>query len=715
MQQSADSNGASSPPYVIATDVGGTFVDAVLLDGDQHLTYGKAPSTPDRPSDGLLAAINAAAVTWNLPLASVMADCRLFLHGTTVSTNALIQMTGGPTGLLTTRGFEDILPIGRAIGRVIGLDDDQLMDRQHTDPPFPLVPLELIKGITERVDSHGEVLAQLDHAEVERAVADLVDQGVRSIAISFLWSFRNPVHEQWVRNFVQATYPDVHVTASSDLVPVIREYERTNTTAVNAYLQPVFDGYAADLHHRLQTEHSHEDFLVMQSIGGVAPAREVRSTPVTTLLSGPVGGVMAARNLGRVLHEESLITTDMGGTSFDVGLIVDGLPETGGTTVIERRLLLVPAVQVETIGAGGGSVAWLDPAGTLRVGPRSQGAVPGPACYGRGGTEPTVTDADVVLGYIDPERFLGGTFQLDRSLATAALTERIAKPLGMSVTAAAAAIYTIVNAHMADLVRRVSVGRGFDPRRFALIAFGGCGPTHVSGYGPELGVRKIIVPALAPVFSALGIGSSDIRHFFSKSVRLTVDRGIPPNAAALASVRATIEELVEKAEKQLTADGLGADASRVEVSVDMRYRGQTHELTIPVGPASFNDNESLESVLETFEARYEQRFGGGSKARSAPCEVNMVRVDGEAQLAASVASAATVNGGSNIKDSVLGSRPVYWPAYDDFVDTPAYSAERLGRGARIEGPAVVEGFATSIPLHPGQALTVDNWGNLIIE
>jgi N-methylhydantoinase A len=702
-------------PHVIATDMGGTFVDAVVIDGAGNVSYGKAPVTPDSPDEGLFAAIADAIGVPVSQVAEYVAACERFLHGTTVTTNAMIERSGGPTALLITRGFEDTLPIGRVIARTVGLDEAALMDRRRIGTPAPVVPASLTRGISERIDYRGRVLCPLDPDEVERVVAELLAAGVRSIAVCLLSSFQNAAHERWIREFIRTRHPDVHVTVSSDLIPAIGEYERANTTAVNAYLQPVFDRYVAHLEHRLAATGAPGKLQIMQSIGGLAPAQEVRSTPVTTLYSGPVGGVMAARRLGELIGEPNLITTDMGGTSFDVGLIVDGEAQFERKSVIERNLLLVPAVQVATIGAGGGSVAWLDAADMLRVGPRSQGSVPGPVCYQRGGVQPTVTDAAVVLGYVNPDRFLGGRFALDRAAAVEAIERELARPLGIGVTEAAAAVYAIVNARMADLIRRVSVGRGYDPRDFALVAFGGCGPTHVAGYAPDIGVRRIIVPFHAPVFSAFGIGTSDMRRFYAGSVHLRIER---ESAAGDDDDRRVVEEtfqqMIGRAREQA---GVEADlpGSAIELSVDMHYDGQVNELTVPIDVHTFETAEGVRDLCEDFRRRYEQRYGVGSSSQIAACEVTMARVSAvvrsEIQPSPVPISARRADG----TDGFVGNREVYWPAHKAYLPTPIYRGEDLAIGQCVSGPTVIEMYATSVPLHPGQTLEVDRWRNLVIR
>lgn len=371
--------------YIVATDMGGTFVDAVIWDLESRVSYiGKAATTPDDPPSGIINSVAAAADRAGLALDRILAESELFLNGTTVTTNAMIERKGSRTGLLITAGFEDTLSIGNVIARTIGLDEAQLLDYRRAERPAPIVGRDFVRGITERVDAYGREIVPVDEGEVISAVDALVRQGLEALAICFLWSFRASEHERCVKALVKEKYPNLFVVASSEIVPIMREYERANTTVINAFLGEVFGRYAKGLRTRLEKKQSLQEPLIMQSVGGLAPAREIENEPIATLFSGPVGGVIAGRNLAKDLSEPNLITTDMGGTSFDVGLILDGEPVAGAETIIERQIVAIPSVEVVTIGAGGGSIAKVDEFGILKVGPDSMGAMPGPACYDRG-------------------------------------------------------------------------------------------------------------------------------------------------------------------------------------------------------------------------------------------------------------------------------------------------------------------------------------------
>src|SRR3954468_14834112 len=521
--------------YVIGVDTGGTFTDCVVLDDAGRVYYDKARSTPDDLAVGVLAAVDNAAAVMGLDRQALLGDTRVFAHGTTAGLNKLFTRTGARTGLIATRGHEDAILIGRVFQKVAGRGEREITDAVHLDKAVPLVPRELIRGVNERVDYKGAVVVELNHDEGAAAIRDLIAAGVDSLAICLLWSFMNPSHEQALARLARELRPDLYLSVSSELVPLLKEYERTATTVVNASLGPTLHDYVLALDARLQADGLRQPFFMMQSMGGVLPAAEASQQAVNTLRSGPVGGVVASIALGEALGHRNIIATDVGGTSFDVGLVVDGEPQLARAPVVEQYHLLVPMVDVVSIGAGGGSIAWIEPhSGLLRVGPHSAGAQPGPVCYGAGGTEPTVADADLVLGRLNPAYFFSGRTRLDVDGARRAIAERIAAPLGLDVVEAARGIVEIVDAHMADLVRKVTIERGYDPRDFVLYAYGGGGPTHVGAYARDLGVRQAVVSPYAAAFSALGIAASDLQRFYVKAEPMVASfaTGDPTNVGA---------------------------------------------------------------------------------------------------------------------------------------------------------------------------------------
>ena len=712
---SADEREIGAPPFVVSTDSGGTFVDAVILDSAGRLALGKAPTTPEDPAKGIVAAVGAAAERAGLQLGNVLGNCAMFLNGTTVTTNAMVQRLGAKTGMVITRGFEDTLIIGRVRSRWVGLDEAALVDLKNVERPPPVVPTELIRGIHERIDCFGKVLVPIDMAEAEKAIDDLVAAGVESLALCFLWSFKNAEHEQAVAALARKKFPSLYVVASSQVVQAMGEYERANTAAVDAYLGPTLQKYLANIASSLAGEGYRGELLVMQSVGGLAPASGLSHAAVTTLQSGPAGGILAAQKLGNLINEPNVITADMGGTTFDVGIVVNGRPKTAKTSVMARNLMLVPAVEAISIGAGGGSLAWLDSAHGLHVGPRSQGARPGPACYDRGGTLPTVTDADIVLGYINADRFLGGGMKLRADLANEAIRRVIADPLGMSVEEAAQAIYDIVNAHMADLVRSVTINRGFDPRDFSIVAFGGCGPTHCTGFGPDCQAKRVIVPPAATVLSALGIAQSDVKHFQARTFVRAYDDSSTDNAALLSELNAHFDELVTHLSDQLARDGIPAEQREFARSIDIRYRKQVHELTIPVATTGPVDAAAMARVVDEFVRTYERLYGAGTSIGRANLELVTLRAEGLAQIPRIFNFRRREPGPRSPAKAFLGRRKVWWRQLGGFRETDAFQLEKLASGNVIEGPAIIESYGTSIPVHPGQQGHVDEWLNLVLS
>jgi N-methylhydantoinase A len=560
------------------------------------------------------------------------------------------------------------------------------------------------------------VLVPLDEAQAKKALEELVAAGIQALAICLLWSFKHPEHEARLVALARRHYPDLFVVASSELIPILREYERANTTAINAFLGRVFQRYASGMRERLQGEGHGGDPLVMQSVGGLAPASEIEKLPIVTLFSGPVGGVIAGRSLGAMIGERNVITTDMGGTSFDVGLILDGEPLSTQKTVIERQIVAIPTVDIETVGAGGGSIARINESGLLQVGPRSMGAMPGPACYGRGGQTPTVTDADVVLGYIDAEHFLGGRMKISRERAEEAIRKDIAEPLGMSVVEAAAAIYDIVNARMADLIRRMTVERGHDPRDFVLAAFGGCGPTHSTAYGPDIGVGTVVVPESATAFSALGISQSDLRHSWVHSFNRPLRRADGTlELDSLDELNRILVSLFERAHAQFERDRIEAGRGRIAWSADLRYKNQVHELLVTMPIAVPLAPEALGEVVRRFESVYDRRYGAGASSPTARIEWVNVRVDALAPTRAATRLEPEPLGPDDAAAAKIGERPAFNLARRRYQSTPLYAAERLCPGHRVAGPAVILSYGTTVPLHDGQQLVVDAYRNYLIR
>ena len=549
---------SSASRYLCGIDIGGTFTDCAIVDDRGRITTAKVPSTPANPAEAFVAALASGADALGITLAELLGSAEQVMHGTTVATNIVVQRRGAKVGLLATVGHGEAILHMRGTGRTVGVTVDRMLDIPASNKPEPLVPRALIREVVERVDCDGDVVVQLDEASAERAIRELVDAGVEAIAICFLWSFTNPAHERRVKELVEQLAPGVYVTASSDVAPVWGEYERTVATVLNSYVGPATQTYLDDVTRRIREAGFDRDVMIVECTGGVVPAPLAGKEALFTLGSGPVAGIMGSAYLAAEIGIRDVIAVDMGGTSFDIGLVRDGRPVTTDISVVDQYQYFVPAVDVRSIGAGGGSIAGVDEvSGGLLVGPESAGAVPGPACYSRGGTRATVTDADLLLGYLDPEFFLGGRMTLDRELAEKAVAG-VAAAVGMSPVATAAGIVKVVEFAMADLIRKVTIERGFDPRDFALFIYGGAGAVHGVVLAQELGIKKVVVPmgTAAGVWSALGAASANVVHVY----RVSNPQSAPFDVEQLNAVYGQLET---QARAELLEQGF--DASLVTV------------------------------------------------------------------------------------------------------------------------------------------------------
>ncbi|WP_435594724.1 hydantoinase/oxoprolinase family protein [Tsukamurella tyrosinosolvens] len=694
----------------VGVDTGGTFTDVVVMDEAGAVLTNKAPTTPEALEDGVFAALTLIADERGESLPEMLAKVTSFGHGTTQATNALIERRGARTGLITTKGFGDTLLLQRLMGFTAGTPVEQLGEFSRRRYPDPLVPRSRIKEVLERVDQAGDVVIDLDETAVRTAVEELVADGVTAYAVALLWSFRNPAHERRIAEIVREIAGDeVYVSLSSEVNPVLGEYERTSTTVLNSYLGPSVERYLERMERKLVEAGMTGRFSVLNSIGGVMSARDAADRAVLLLASGPTGGVLGSQHLAEQLGHRNVITSDMGGTSFDVGLIVDGRPVVAAVTEVAQYHVAAPMVSITAIGAGGGSIAEVV-AGELRVGPASAGAFPGPVCYRRGGTRATVTDADVVLGVIDPDTFLGGRMQLDKAAAEEAIARQIAEPLGLCVVEAAAGIRHIVDSRMADTLRELSVGRGLDPRDFVLYAYGGAGPMHCAGFGADLGVKKIVVPATSMAHSAYGALAADIYHSAERSY---LTKTTPGNPAPWEDLDAGVldrifVELEESTRAQLTRDGVAVDDMVIERSVDVRYRSQTHELITPVDPGPI-DAALVRSMIERFEAAYEDTYGKGAGFREAGIELTTFRVSGIGRTPKPTFRETSATAGHESH-----SRRIYDLAAGDWMDAVVVQWQALEPGLQIPGPAVVEHPTTTVYTGHGQHVGIDDFGNLII-
>ena len=691
--------------YFVGTDIGGTFTDLVMLSDAGEVTIVKSPTTPHDRTQGVLDAFEVAAEQLAVPSDALIRDLEYFAHGTTAATNAFIERKGAKTGLITTRGFSDVLAIQRCQASWAGMLDHEIAHYAARTTPVPIVPRDLIEEVDERIDYKGRTVVPLDESGARKAVRRLLEQGVEAIAIMLLWSFRNPEHECRLEAIVREEAPAAFVTVSSSLLPILGEYERVSTTAVNAYLGPVIHRYIKGLEQAVRAPGYDGPISIMESGGGVLPAAEAAFQAANLLTSGPAGGVLASQKLGELLGIGNIITTDMGGTSFDVGLIVDGQPVLQNVREVGRFHVALPSIQVTAIGAGGGSIARIH-AGRLTVGPESAGSVPGPACYGRGGEAPTITDADVVLGIIDAEYFLGGTMPIDRNKAKEAVRRHIAEPLGMDVQEAAAGIREVANNQMADLLRRVTTWSGHDPRDFTIFAYGGAGATHAHQYGVIAGIRTVVVPSTAAGHSAFGAVTAD-RH---RSFSLAYGHHTPPRFQR-ASDHVDLAELnrgFERLEAQCR-DALGSDAG-IERLIGMRFRQQVHEIAVPV-PRGALAARDVDDIVDRFQEQYERLYGEGSALRGSGVEFTTLRTEALVPVARPPSSAGAVRDGTPDPGT---RRSVYFYGTGG-TDTPIYRSDELWPGATIMGPAIVEHADTTVVVGIGQRLEVEAYGNMIIH
>ncbi|HEV7735150.1 MAG TPA: hydantoinase/oxoprolinase family protein [Candidatus Binatia bacterium] len=683
---------ATARRWRIGIDVGGTFTDLVLA-RDGGLVLDKHPTTPKDQSEGVLGGLRRLADREGIDLGALLKRTEMIVHGTTTADNTMIEMSGATTGLITSEGNRDQIEIRR------GFKED-IWD-PALPPPRPICPRRQRYGVPERLAVDGSVVVPLDEDAVRRALRRLKLQHVESLAVALLFSFVNPAHERRVGELAAEELPGVMVSLSHEVLAAGPEFERTSTTLVNAYVGPKIERYLSRLDARLREEGFTGELLIMQSNGGVMPGGYVAQKAVAVMGSGPAGGVMGATHVAGAAKITDFISVDMGGTSYDVCLVRGGAPEVkSGWNWHHRYLVGLPMVDVETVGAGGGSIARVD-AGALKVGPRSAGAEPGPVCYGRGGVEPTVTDANVVLGYLNPDRFCGGTMRLDAEGAQAAIRERIAKPLGLTLVEAADGIFRLVNANMANAVRKATARRGVDPRSLTLVVFGGNGPVHAGMQAAELGIRRILVPKLSPAFSALGLLLTD--HVVDE-MRSYVS---PIPQVDLARVDRLFVDM-ETAARSALGGGARGRRLRLERMVAMCYPGQTFDMPVPLaGRGGPMTAKVLADTVERFHRQHEELHTYASRDQEPilrGLRLKAVVVESKPEL-----PKASRRARGNPR---LGARKAFFRGR--YVATPVYDGPTLGAGQAILGPAIVEEPFTTIVVYPGQRATVDAAGNYVI-
>jgi N-methylhydantoinase A len=683
-------------PLRIGIDTGGTFTDLCVFDEDTGVVHvKKVSSTPD---DAGRAILDGTREFLGELRAGGFGDIVSFAHGTTVGTNALLTRRGAKVALVTTAGFRDLLELGR--GRRPSMYD------QQADKSEPLVPRDLRLEVTERVRHDGTVQVPLDRAEVDAVVDQLAEAGVESVAICFLYSFLHPEHERLVAEAVRARMPAVHVSLSSEVLPEFREYERLSTVAANAYLGPVVANYLARLRGTLADAGLTSTPHVTQSNGGIIPFTVAEHVPVKLVLSGPSTGVVGAAAISTAVGMPDIITFDMGGTSSDVSLVQDGRPTTAAGMELDGRPVRSPMLDIHTVGAGGGSIAWVDTGGHLRVGPASAGAFPGPACYGTG-NEPTVTDANVVLQMLNPDYFLGGQLKIDADAARAAV-ERIGDQLGLSAADTAEGILRVVVANMARAIRVISVERGYDPRDYVLVPFGGAGPLHASRLARELGMRRVLVPRTPGALSALGLLMTDIRADFLQTRIQPLE---PDSLATIAGLYASLED---QARAWLDDQQIAPSRQQLRRSVDLRYAGQNYDLTVDLPDVELT-LDALQRLVARFEAAHEQMYGYHAPGEPVVAVTYRVQATGAVPRVELGTPPDPSADGEPSEPALVGERPVYLSRERGYEPCPVYARERLRLGAVLTGPAIVEQMDTTTVVLPGDRLVVDTHGNLVIE
>jgi N-methylhydantoinase A len=691
--------------FFVGTDVGGTFTDLWVSGSDGHTRVFKSPTTKD-VLGGVIDAIRLAAEAYGITFEQFCAQLERFGHGTTVGLNALLTGSAAKTAVLTTKGFGDTLEIGRLRRQTAGMNETEFTDAYLRNQFSPLVPRHLVVEIEERIDVSGRVVTPLNESQARAELKKLQAQGVEAVAICTLWSTHNAAHEKRLRELTREEIPGAFISVSHEISPAVGEYARMSTTAANAMLGPLAGRYLSKLEATLREAGMKVPVLMMTCAGGVLPTVALNDRPAYALFSGPAGGVMGTQAIGERMGLKNLLTTDIGGTSFDVGVVANGKPIMRSEIALAGADIRVHSIDVDSIGAGGGSIASVQ-FGELRVGPKSAGANPGPACYGRGGTLPTATDADLVLGVLDPDNFIGGRMKLDVEAARRAIETHVAKPLGMNVMEAAWGIREVLDSRMADLLRRMTIERGYDPRDFALFANGGAGPSHAWVLSAELGLDSFIVPAAATAVSAFGTGNSDLGFTIEQPCFARIRPGAAPNAEQLARISGALQSTVAEVRKNLELAAARGNV-RIERFVSIRFRGQTHFLDIAVDADHF-DADTFREVVRRFEAEYETLFGRGAAFSKAGYEILAARSVGTGALP----PPAQATQGEDL--AYVKSRPVVFRDANAPVDTRIYRTSFPKSGARVDGPCIIEFPGQSVVVPPGYSASADAFGNLHVK
>lgn len=696
--------------YVIGIDTGGTFTDCVVMDaGTGEITLAKSPTTPHDFSVGVMNAVESAAKAMNMGRKALLKQTQMFKHSTTVGTNAIINRVGAKVGLITTKGFEDTTLIGRTIQRVDGLNMEDVKRMAYVTKPEPLVPKSRIRGVYERIDFQGKVVVPLNIEDAKEQIRSLVeDEKVDAIAVSLLFSFVNSEHEVKIKKLIQEMYgEELFLTVSHELVSLAKEYGRANTVILNCFVGRTMERYLSDLVGKLRGEDFEGRFIVMQASGG-GVSRE-RVSPIRTVQSGPSGGVIGCQYISTLLGHQHVIGADMGGTSFDVSLIRSGKWSYEREPIISRWRVMLPIIKSDSIGAGGGTIARVDPVTKrLLVGPDSAGAFPGPVCYDKGGTEPTICDANLTLGFLNPKYFLGGEMKMDTEKAERVLREKISAPLGMENVKAAAGIFTIANAHMAELIRVCAMGVGLAPEEFVIYAFGGTGPIHAAFYARELNIKQVFVTPMSPVFSAFGITGTDIIQTasFSLGHMLPIEPQI---------LNAKVREQEALLALAMEEEGFKREDLEFRHMFNMRYRRQVNYHTITLPGKEYKTEKDVKNIVDAWMEDFESVYGKGVAYTKAGIELVSMDIDAIGKTTKPSLKPRS-EGGVDASLALKDHRNVFFPEItNDFVKTAIYEYGKLLPNNVLEGPCIIESPVSTIVVPPGSRAKVDDYSNIVIE
>jgi N-methylhydantoinase A len=684
--------------YSLGIDVGGTFTDVVIVDEKNEVEMMKIPSTPENPLEGIKNGLKEIAGVIGRGEEDLVRATERFVHGTTVATNSMLEYNGARTALLTTLGFRDSLEMRRC-------HRNGQWDFFTPQPPV-IVPRYLRRGIKERTLWDGTIDQPLDEDQLRSELKELVEKHkVGALAICFLFSFKNPENERRAAEIIRETYPHIFVSASSEVAPQIREYERTCTTVVNAFVGPGLSTYLRELGGYLESKGMSREFQVIQSNGGVTTASAAGQHGVRALLSGPAGGAIGGASLAEAIDEPNLIIADMGGTSFDLTLVQNKQISLVTEEEIAGYKISLPMIGIYTVGAGGGSIGHLDAGGIMKVGPKSAGANPGPACYDRGGTEATVTDANLILGFINPDYFLAGTMQLNPALAARAIEENVARPLGISTTEGAQAIYEIVNSNMVDAIHVVTVEQGYDPRDFALVAAGGAAPLHTGVLANALGIPRVIIPHASSVFCALGGLEADMKYDYVRTYLVKM------RSLESEQLFDSFEELRQEGVARLEKDGIAENMRFFEYWLEMRYVGQHWDIPVPVSMGNGNKPQ-LREIVQEFHKRHELVHGYKLEEREVEiANLRLMAIGKSSKLKLKTKSLEGKNASAALKDR----RRAYFGTEAGFLEVPVYDGSKLRSGNAFAGPAIVEKPSTTIVIYPEQKARLDERENMIVD